>query len=517
MEGENRKSIRNRFNTSISVVVISISICCVAAIFFILYFNGQTDVDRATVMLCLVIVAVSVAAALISGIIIRNLSIRIQKPIAALEKAAFSVGRTGNIKLADSLAAELKDYSETCDDEISNLLISFGIMIKGLEQKVEILEKVAQGDLCHTIPPSSGEDALGLAINAVVTNLSTIVRDVVTATEQLTAGASELSLGAQTLSQSAAEQSATMDQLHLTAGKIAAEAGENAGRAAEVSRLTMSIRSDAAAGAGKMADMAKAMKEINTASHAIGSVMKAIDEIAFQTNILALNAAVEAARAGMHGKGFAVVADEVRNLANKSGNAANDSNVLIADTVAKSGLGTKIVDEAIAFFRTIEEGIANTNDLLEEIAKSAKSQSDAIDQINEGVTEMTDVVYRNSATSEQSAAASEEMSSQAVLLKETVKRFKLSDERRVPAPPGAPAIPAPPVARAAPAPAPNPTNEPSAGGRSPAEIYAEALGREAPGSIPAPLARVSRPLPGPPQADDPGSRSAFTDDDSKYG
>jgi hypothetical protein len=176
-----------------------------------------------------------------------------------------------------------------------------------------------------------------------------------------------------------------------------------------------------------MLEMNKAIKEINKSSHAIGSVMKAIDEIAFQTNILALNAAVEAARAGVHGKGFAVVADEVRNLATKSGSAANDSNALIADTIVKSDMGNKIVDEAIEFFKTIEEGIANTNDLLDEIADAARNQSEAIDDINQGVTDMTSAVYQNSATAEQSAAASEQMSSQALILKETVKSFMIGD------------------------------------------------------------------------------------------
>jgi len=341
-------------------------------------------------------------------------------------------------------------------------------------------------------------------------------------------GANELSIGAQSLSQSSSEQSATMDKLHESAAEIAGEAAENAERAAEASVLTTQIRANATEGGLKMIDMTSSMNEINKASHSIGSVMKVIDEIAFQTNILALNAAVEAARAGAHGKGFAVVADEVRNLATKSGEAANDTNAMIADTISKSDMGTKIVDEAIAFFKTIEEGIANINELLNEIAKAAKSQSHAIENVTKSLTDMTNVVYHNSATSEQSAAASEQMSSQALLLKEAVNRFLLEDDseryitaleaekpvRQYNEPVSLPGTEEPVRMEQAEEyqpfndslysddmPAYNPTVAPSEdGGLSPAEQYAKALKREAPGieAAPAPPykpAQASPPTP----------------------
>jgi len=433
------------------------------------------------------------------------------------------------------MVASMKKYSKN-GDEISNVIISFEMMVESLQKKVDVLETVARGDLRKRVSLSSDEDYLGIAVNDVVTNLSTIVRDVITATEQLSVGAHELSVGAQSLSQSSSEQSATMDHLHVTAGEIASEAAENAERAAEASGLTAKIRDGATDGGRKMLDMTSAMSEINKASHSIGSVMKVIDEIAFQTNILALNAAVEAARAGVHGKGFAVVADEVRNLATKSGEAANDTNTMIADTITKSEMGTRIVDDAIAFFKTVEEGIANINDLLDEIAKAAKSQSIAIEQVNNSLTEMTNVVYHNSATSEQSAAASEQMNSQAVLLKETVNRFLLEDDqgssltfaREEYVPERAPLVQEP-VAMI-----PdfqirelefNPTTAPSEnGGLSPAEIYAKALERETqaeaglgpspvPPPEPKPMTSVATPLS---DWSSPKNGSGFRDDDSKY-
>ena len=518
-------SVRLRVLFSMIIYAIIIAVSVAVAILSILYLNNllhaiamqdegaalatMDDAQNRIYMFFIIFAALVAVAVVFTVYCMYNIATHIQKPLTVLEKATYHLTRTGNLRLPAELAADMKKYEKT-GDEIGNVILSFDVMVDSLLQKVEVLEKVAQGDLRRRVVPSSDEDYLGIAVNAVVTNLSNIVSDVINATEQLSVGANELSVGAQSLSQSSSEQSATMDKLHESAGEIAGEAAENAERAAEASVLTAQIRANATEGGRKMVNMTTSMSEINKASHAIGSVMKVIDEIAFQTNILALNAAVEAARAGVHGKGFAVVADEVRNLATKSGEAANDTNAMIADTISKSDMGTKIADEAIAFFKTIEEGIANINELLDEIAKAAKSQSHAIEQVTKSLTDMTNVVYHNSATSQQSAAASEQMSSQALLLKETVNRFLLEDEMSPKMKYAAaetpvrqldvPAYVKPPAEIAAPLKAPelpayNPTIEPGErGGLSPAEIYARALEREGKGMEPA-LAPIPRPAP----------------------
>ena len=566
MDNNKKKSIRLRILVSAIIYTAVVIITAIGGFCAIRFFNrrledittqdesgvidtlaGAQDITNTLYITFALIIAGTIAFTIYSMI---NIDRRIRKPLGSLGRMARHFANTGNLQMSDSMAADISKY-EKVNDEVGSVIVSFQMLMDSLLEKVDVLEEVAQGNLRSRVKPLSDEDYLGIAVNGVVSNLGTIVRDVITATEQLSIGAHELSIGAQSLSQSSSEQSATMDRLHETAGEIAAEAVENAERAADASILAGQIRGNATEGGRKMLVMNSAMSEINKASHAIGSVMKAIDDIAFQTNILALNAAVEAARAGMHGKGFAVVADEVRNLATKSGDAANDSNALIADTISKSDLGTKIVSEAIAFFKTIENGIADINDLLDEIAKATKSQSEAIEHVTISLTDMTNVVYHNSATSEQSAAASEQMSSQAMLLKETVNRFSLDedilpsysfthDSLPVAAPVVEKAFPAqepafpvqefpkqepafPPITAplfAAPlydndAPAYNPTTAPSeeTGGMSPAEIYAEALRREEKDSG---LPPVTPAVPHKQYKTEAESGSGFTDDDSKY-
>jgi methyl-accepting chemotaxis protein len=408
----------------------------------------------------LLMVAFVVAAILISLVLSLRMSRSIALPIGNIEHVMRVVTKTGDIHMPEGLSEPLA-VTATREDEVGGLASSFCSMMEDLKRKVEVLERVASGDLSETVDMTGSNDILGNAVNDVVNNISAIVREVTETTEQLSRGAQELAAGSQALSQASSQQSATVENLQRAAGEIADEADKNAGRAEDAAKLAGEIRGHANDGGKRMEAMIQAMKEISEASHAIGGVMKVIDEIAFQTNILALNAAVEAARAGSHGKGFAVVADEVRNLATKCAAAAHETNAMIADTILKAELGDRIVAEAITYFDTIEKGVETADVLLADITSAAQGQSARIDEINASVSELTSVVFHNSATAEEGAAASAQIKEEALLLREMVKKFKIDEGKeheKAYTAPEPPAVAVPEV-------------------RAAAQIYEKALGR----------------------------------------
>ena len=177
---------------------------------------------------------------------------------------------------------------------------------------------------------------------------------------------------------------------------------------------------------GKMHEMVDSMNEINEASKEIDKIIATINEIASQTNLLALNASIEAARAGEAGKGFAVVADQVTVLADQSAQAAKESAVLIETSVKAVEKGMVIADQTATQLEDVADNSRTITEQVGNIADTLETQTTAIHQINEGIEQINDVVQTNSATSEECAAASQEMSSEAENLRELIRKLQVA-------------------------------------------------------------------------------------------
>jgi len=289
------------------------------------------------------------------------------------------------------------------------------------------LEEMGRGNLNQEITSEFRGDfsAIKNSLNDINMQLSTTLSDIDGVSAQVESGAIQISDSGQALAQGTTEQASSIQELTASIEEVADETKANAVRANEANERAMAVRKNAAVGNHQMGKMVAAMAEINTSSQNISQIIKVIDDIAFQTNILALNAAVEAARAGQHGKGFAVVAQEVRNLAVRSSEAAKETTSLIEGSIVKVEIGTRIADETAVSLKEILNEIEKVADLVRNIAQASSDQAREIEQINQGIDQVSMVVQTNSATAEQSAAASEELSGQAQLLKQMVSAFEI--------------------------------------------------------------------------------------------
>ena len=368
-------------------------------------------------------IVILIIAAFLIYLIVKG---QISAPLAPATAFFNKAGHTGDISLAPEDIETIGKYSSR-KDEIGQLIESAAAFVSRMTEVSESLEKIASGDLTIEIVPQSQNDTLGLSMLKMTDNLNNMFREINSSSAQVTVGSKQVADGAQALAQGSTEQAASIQELSSSITEIADKTKKNTGLAERAAALANSIKDSAEKGSGHMDEMMTAVNEINDASSSINKVIKVIDDIAFQTNILALNAAVEAARAGQHGKGFAVVAEEVRNLAAKSAEAAKDTGGLIENSIEKANLGVRIAGETAESLAEIVSGINESNQLVGEIARSSEEQALGITQINVGIDQVAQVVQQNSATAEESAAASEEMSAQSNLLQELVTQFKLKD------------------------------------------------------------------------------------------
>ncbi len=365
-----------------------------------------------------------VAALLILSLVIVIIAKGIVKPLKRLAENANQIADGDLEVIVDTRAI---DETGQVAEGLDRTVVRLREYIKYIDEVSFILGEMASGNLVFELKQDYvGEFAkIKDALLDIQRTFIQTFSEIAVSADQVATGSEQLAQGAQQLSQGSMQQASSVEELSATIMEISEGIKKSAQNANEASNISSESEIEVEHGNQQMTKMISAMEEIKSASNQISNIIKAIDDIAFQTNILALNAAVEAARAGEAGKGFAVVADEVRNLAAKSGNAAKDTTSLIETAIAAVENGTKIVDETAASLEKIVVNTKHSATVIDEISEAGNQQAEFMNQVTVGVDQISTVVQTNSATAEETAAASEELSSQANLLKELIAKFKI--------------------------------------------------------------------------------------------
>lgn len=372
-------------------------------------------------ILCAVVAAVIVLVSVL-------LLFRVGRELMVMEGA---IRRLGKLELSADKELEAF-YGRT--DEIGMIAQTIHHVCDCLRKTIEdigrILGEMADGNIAVDV--SKNEDyyigdfrVLAESLKSIRTHLTNVMRDITQIANQVNNDANQVSAGALALSQGTMQQKDSINGLVSNVTDITTQIKNSTVRCNDATDLVARAAGYADEADKKMEQLIAATRNIDQSSAQIGSIIKTIEDIAFQTNILALNAAVEAARAGTAGKGFSVVADEVRSLAAKSAEAAGNTSTLIGRSLHDVQTGTQSTNLAISAMQVINDCIQSIKTLMDDIALASVQQSEMIVSVENRIREVSRVTEANSDAAEESAAISNELSDQAKTLNRLIGQFRI--------------------------------------------------------------------------------------------
>lgn len=356
-----------------------------------------------------------------------------KKVLATIIAPLKSVENTADELMQGNLHSTLNYKS---DDELGRLAHSLRNSIAILGSYVDDIDRAmklfAEGNFDVKPEVEWKGDFVGILNSFMLfeESMAETIKGIQRVSDEVSSAAEQVASSSNELADGATNQAAVVEELTATVAGVAEQVENNSQSAKEISKRVGNLGEAISESNSKMQEMVASMNDINEASKEIDKIIATINEIASQTNLLALNASIEAARAGEAGKGFAVVANQVNLLADQSAKAAKESAVLIETSVRAVKKGMTIADETATQLEEVAGSSKMITEEVTDIADTLEQQTVEIKQINEGIEQINDVVQTNSATSQECAAASEQMSSEAENLREMIRRFKVADFKK---------------------------------------------------------------------------------------
>ena len=392
----------------------------------------QVELDRAkivanvcTVIIFIVIVAAGLAIAVVTTMIGGIITNSITEPVEQIDAAVASL-RKGELSNVEMLTYESEDE---LGDTIRNLKEAMGILADYVSEISVEVKAIAQGDLTRNgddITDFLGDfSELKASLLYILKRFNSTLTEISNLAEQVSSNALEVENASKSLADGATEQAAVIEELNATIDTVVDLAEDTAKETQSASARVKASANKANEEKEKMNDLLTEMKHITEISKEIGNIITDIEDIASQTNLLSLNASIEAARAGEAGKGFAVVADQIGKLAADSAKSAVNTRDLIDKTLVEIEKGNTITRTTADAFNQIITDMESFAELAENTMEKANSQAESLEQIGQGIEQLSGVVQGNAASSEENTAISINLAEGAAKMHDRVNIFKL--------------------------------------------------------------------------------------------
>ena len=387
--------------------------------------QAKTMANVCTVIIFIVIVAAGLAIAVVTTMIGRIITNSITEPVEQIDAAVASL-RKGELSNVEMLTYESEDEF---GDTIRNLKEAMGILADYVSEISVEVKAIAQGDLTRNgddITDFLGDfSELKTSLLYILKRFNSTLTEISNLAEQVSSNASEVEEASKSLADGATEQAGVIEELNATIDTVVDLAADTAKETQSASARVKASANKANEEKEKMNELLTEMEHITEISKEIGNIITDIEDIASQTNLLSLNASIEAARAGEAGKGFAVVADQIGKLAADSAKSAVNTRDLIDKTLVEIEKGNTITRTTADAFNQIITDMESFAELAENTMEKANSQAESLEQIGQGIEQLSSVVQGNAASSEENTAISINLAEGAAKMHDRVNIFKL--------------------------------------------------------------------------------------------